>query len=109
MHRDDSGTPRVLTHPITFPSILDAAFNQLRQYGASSVAVTIRLLETISAVAAQARRADDLTALRDDVAETRAGSTATGRDRLGVEARAAAALDAIDRRVEAQGAAARSA
>jgi uncharacterized membrane protein len=101
VRRDGHGVPRVIRHPITFPSLLDAAFNQLRQYGASSVAVTIRLLETIAAIAAQAARADDLEALRRHVEEIRARSTAAGDDRLDVEQRAALALDAIERRERA--------
>ncbi len=108
VHRDDDGTPRVVTRATTFPALLDAALNQLRQYGAGSVAVTIRLLETITAVAAQARRADDLAALREHVAEIRAGSTATGRDRRDVERCATEALDAIDRRAAGRLSTARS-
>ncbi len=63
-----------------------------------SVAVTIRLLETIAAIAAQAVRADDLAALREHVEEIRARSTAVGRDRLDVEDRAEVALEVITRR-----------
>jgi uncharacterized membrane protein len=98
VRRDDEHVPRVVEHPITFPALLDAAFNQLRQYGMGSVAVTIRLLETLAAIAAQAVRADDLAALREHVEEIRARSAAGGRDRLDVEDRAAVALDAIARR-----------
>jgi uncharacterized membrane protein len=86
VRRDEDGVPRVVGHPITLASLLDAAFNQLRQYGAGSVAVTIRLLETVAALAAQAGRADDLEALRRHVEEIREHSAASGRDRRGQRA-----------------------
>lgn len=47
----------------TFPDITDAAFNQIRQYGRSSAAVTIRLLETIAVVAGFTHRPEDRAAL----------------------------------------------
>ena len=52
---DDDGNLRVLLKPVTFTGILNAAFDQIRQYGRQSVAVTIRLLETLAMIAAQAR------------------------------------------------------
>lgn len=54
---------RVIAFPTTFPAITDAAFNQIRQYGRSSAAVTIRLLETIAVVARVAPRPEDRAAL----------------------------------------------
>jgi uncharacterized membrane protein len=67
---------------VTFPGVADAAFNQIRQYGRSSVAVTVRLLEAINAIAALVHRPEDRTALllhanmvergsRDVIAESR--------------------------------------
>lgn len=50
---------RVITPVFTFPDITDAAFNQIRQYGRSSTAVTIRLLETIAEIAGSAHRPED--------------------------------------------------
>ncbi len=50
---------RVIAPADTFPEITDAAFNQIRQYGRSSAAVTIRLLETIAVVAGFAHRPED--------------------------------------------------
>lgn len=50
---------RVIAPADTFPEIVDAAFNQIRQYGRSSAAVTIRLLETIAMVAGFAHRPED--------------------------------------------------
>jgi uncharacterized membrane protein len=54
---------RVIARIATFPVITDAAFNQIRQYGRSSAAVMIRLLETIAVVAGFAHRPADRAAL----------------------------------------------
>ncbi|CAK8721421.1 DUF2254 domain-containing protein [Candidatus Electronema halotolerans] len=54
---------RIITPVLTFPDVTDAAFNQIRQYGSSSVAVTIRLLETIAVVAGSVHRSEDRAAL----------------------------------------------
>lgn len=54
---------RVIAPATTFTEVTDAAFNQVRQYGRSSVAVTIRLLETIGVVAGFAHRPEDRTTL----------------------------------------------
>jgi uncharacterized membrane protein len=51
LRRDKEGTPRLLARPTTFADLLDAAFNQIRQYGCQSVAVAIRLLETLTRIA----------------------------------------------------------
>ncbi len=42
---------RVIAKPVTFADVTDSAFNQIRQYGQTSVAVTIRLLEAIAVIA----------------------------------------------------------
>ena len=60
---DGQGRLRVIAPPVTFPAITDAALNQIRQYGRSSAAVTIRLLETIAEIARVAHRPADLAAL----------------------------------------------
>ncbi|MES2644155.1 MAG: DUF2254 domain-containing protein [Myxococcota bacterium] len=48
---DRHGASRVVAHVPTFPGLVDAAFDQIRQYGRTSVPVTIRLLESIAALA----------------------------------------------------------
>lgn len=53
--RDRAGELRIITHPVTFAGIVDAAFNQIRQAARTNAAVTIRLLETIEMVIAQVR------------------------------------------------------
>jgi uncharacterized membrane protein len=62
--RDDRGTLRIIAEPTTFANLADAALNPIRQHARSSAAVTIRLLETITEIAGQARRPDDRADLR---------------------------------------------
>ncbi len=66
--RDSSGTLRIITRPQTFGSMVDAAFNQIRQYGRTSASVTIRLLEVIGAVAEQAHSEEHRESLRHQAA-----------------------------------------
>lgn len=54
-HYDSEDRLRVITDPLTFTGIIEAAFNQIRQNGYSNVAVTIRLLEAIETVAPHTR------------------------------------------------------
>ncbi|HEY7316030.1 MAG TPA: DUF2254 domain-containing protein [Candidatus Binatia bacterium] len=54
---------RVIPDPVTFAGLTDSAFNQIRQYGRSSAAVTIHLLEIIERVLRHVRRAEDSEAL----------------------------------------------
>jgi uncharacterized membrane protein len=51
---------RVAAVPFSFTGMIDAAFNSIRQYGASSPGILIRLLETITAIATRAYRKSDL-------------------------------------------------
>lgn len=55
---------RMMAPGITFSDITDAAFDQIRQYGRSSYAVTLRLLETIAMVAEYVQRPEDRAVLR---------------------------------------------
>lgn len=50
---------RIIVPIFTFMDVTDAAFNQIRQYGSSSSAVTTRLLETIAVVAGFVHRPED--------------------------------------------------
>ena len=48
-HRyDGQGKLRIVTPVMTFASVVDTAFSQIRQYGRASVAVTIPLLEVVA-------------------------------------------------------------
>ncbi len=49
--RDAQGQLRLIMKATSFPPVLDASFNQIRQYSANSVAVTIRLLEVLCNIA----------------------------------------------------------
>ncbi len=48
---DNDNVLRLIVEPVTFTGIIDEAFNQIRQYGSTSVAVMIRLLEAITTIA----------------------------------------------------------
>ena len=50
---DSKGNLRIISNAVTFDGIIDAAFNQIRQYAKSDVAVTIRLLEVIAIIIAR--------------------------------------------------------
>lgn len=62
-HYDEEHRLRLITHALTFPDIVDAAFNQIRQYGGNSVAVAIRLLESIATITPLVQREADRRAL----------------------------------------------
>ena len=56
--RDDEGTLRLVTDPITFSGLLAAAFDQIRQNAGGHPAVSIRILEALHAIACELRDAD---------------------------------------------------
>lgn len=60
---DDDHQLRLITLPMTLPRLLDVAFNKIRHYGRTSVAVTERLLETFAILAEVAVRPADQRAL----------------------------------------------
>lgn len=47
IHRDEEQRVRVVTRPVAFEGVVDAAFNQIRQAARTNAAVTIRMLEVI--------------------------------------------------------------
>ena len=61
--RDGEDRIRLVTQPVAFAELADAAFNQIRQYGRSSAAVTRRLLDTLAMIAAVARGPEQRAAL----------------------------------------------
>lgn len=63
-HYDEHGRLRVVYSVVSFADIVESAFNQIRQNARSNAAVTIRLMEAITTVAAFAERVDDREALR---------------------------------------------
>lgn len=60
---DDGGELRVIFYSAGFGAIADSAFHQIRQYGRTSAAVMIRLLETLAVIADRARRPRDVRAV----------------------------------------------
>jgi uncharacterized membrane protein len=60
---DDDEQLRVVARPYTFHSVINAAFDQIRQYGATSAAVSARLMEALLLVAKSTDRRED----QDDV------------------------------------------
>lgn len=63
-HLDGDHRLRLLTRQITFPQLMDTAFNQIRDYGRSSTAVSMRLLETLAVVATFVQRSEDRAAVQ---------------------------------------------
>ncbi|MDQ6911835.1 MAG: DUF2254 domain-containing protein [Verrucomicrobiota bacterium] len=53
--RDEGGKLRLITEATNFSGIASACFDQIREYGCSSVAVTLRLLDVIERVGGQVR------------------------------------------------------
>ncbi len=60
---DENGTPRVITQPVKFAHVLDAAFNALRQFAHGNAPVTIRMIEMLTEIEALATRSEDRAAL----------------------------------------------
>lgn len=51
VYRDTGGTVRMVARSLDFTGLVDAAFSQIRQYGAQSPSVAIRLLEILREMA----------------------------------------------------------
>jgi uncharacterized membrane protein len=112
---DSADRLRVIAPAVGFPDLMDAAFNQIRQYGRSSTAVSIRLLEALAVLARHVKREEDrlCVAHHAKMIHNASGEAATeSSDREEVETRyravaAAAALEdneaAIEFRHEAGG------
>ncbi len=60
---DDQDKLRLQMKPLTYKGMLNTSFDQIRQYGSSSVAVTIRLLETLTILTRQTRHPDQRSAI----------------------------------------------
>lgn len=90
-----------LVMPVTaFAGLADAAFNQIRQHARTDVAVTLRLLETITQIAALTDRGDDRDALRHHADAILAGADDAlpdASDRKAVRQRHAAAVQVLQR------------
>jgi len=96
---DEENKLRVITPATEFSDVVDAAFDQVRQYARNSAAVTIRLLETIAVVADFARRSEDRAALRrhaEMIARGGLEGLPEKEDRQAVETRFLAAMQALE-------------
>lgn len=63
IRRDAKGRVRVIIDRVSFRGALDAAFDEIRQYGRSSASVTIRLVETLLVISRKATRETDRDAI----------------------------------------------
>ncbi len=96
---DDEDKLRVIAEPVSFVDVIDAAFNQIRQYGQTSVAVTMRLLEAIAVIAPFTHTKADRAALLRHANMIDRGShegTAEELDRKDIKERYLAAVKAIE-------------
>ena len=92
---DHQNQLRVIAPASTFPEITDVAFNQIRQNSRLSIAVTIRLLETLGVVAGFTRRPEDRTTLirhAEMIAREAIEGLPEGEDRREVEERCQAVI-----------------
>ncbi|WP_250655578.1 DUF2254 domain-containing protein [Alkalimarinus coralli] len=97
---DDEYNLRVITKPITFAGITNAAFDQIRQYGLSSVAVSIRLMETLTSIANQATDKEQYEAIKRQAEMTRRASESSfseENDIADIKQRYQACMDALSR------------
>ena len=98
---DDEDKLRVIAEPVSFTDVLDAAFNQIRQYGQTSVAVTMRLLEAIAVIATFTHTQEDQDALLRHANMIERGSfegVAEELDRKDIKERYLSAVKAIKQR-----------
>ena len=99
---DDHDQLRVIVvRPVRFGEVVDGAFNLIRQYGRSSAAVTIRLLEAIALIARRVQREADRVALFNQAVIIERGShdaLPEERDRQEVQERFKKAVLALQER-----------
>lgn len=96
---DDRNNLRVIANPYTFADLTNAAFNQIRQYGSSDVAVVIRLLEAIQVIVTHTHREQDRAVLLRHATMIKRNSqegVLEECDRTDIEARYQAVLQALE-------------
>lgn len=87
------GTLRVTLPPLSFEHLLETAFGQIRGYGRTDLAVTLRLLRALEDIASMARDPACASAARAQAQRVAAGSDSLGStDRALVDERLAAFL-----------------
>jgi uncharacterized membrane protein len=89
---------RVIARAVTFSGVVNAAFNQIRQYGRSSASVTIRLLEAITLIGKCTLKQEDRVALLQQAVMIERGSyegLPEERDRQDIQRRFRKAVEAL--------------
>lgn len=77
---DAAGKVRIVSGCTDFEGLADAAFNQVRQYGASSVAVTLRVLDVLGRTGPHLIREDDRRVLLRHARATRDDGVAAAKN-----------------------------
>ncbi len=100
---DDKNVLRVIADPPTFQGMAEASLDQIRQYGSTSYAVTLRFLETLEAVAPSTKD-DDRAVLRRQATLIYEGRSAlsASEDRQRVAAQYAHTMQALEAEPEAE-------
>jgi uncharacterized membrane protein len=96
---DKDDNLRVIANPVTFTGLADSAFNQIRRYGQSDVAVTICLLDAIARIALYTRNKKDRAALLRHAQMIERGSreeVGEECDRACIEKQYKAAVEALE-------------
>lgn len=96
---DGEGGLRIISKPLTFEGVTNAAFDQIRQHGSNCVAVTIRLLETLQTIAARTRNSAQRQAIlrqADMIARASQDSIREKNDRDDVQQRYQALIEALN-------------
>jgi uncharacterized membrane protein len=94
---DEENALRVIAEPADFAVLADAAFDRLREYGSDSVAITIRLLDTIARVAGCACSVEQRVVLlrHAEAIHGQGRERAAERDRAQIEQRYLGAVAAL--------------
>lgn len=95
---DQDNKLRVIANPVTFANLIDDAFNEIRIYGCSDVAVTKRVLESIALIASQTHNQQERSVLLHHANVIKRGSQealSQECDRNTIEERYLAAIKAL--------------
>ena len=96
--RDENGELRVIADVTDFAGLAASALDQIRQYGSSSVAVTLRMLDILERVGSEIRAPESREILRAHAQKIRddgIASAGNAADRGEIEERFAAAESAL--------------
>jgi uncharacterized membrane protein len=98
---DDNGNLRVIARALTFSELVDAAFDQIRQYGRSTVEVNIRLLDGIATIARRTQRKSDRDALMRQALMIADGANASpqSQDAEAIREKFRSALEVLDEKM----------